>query len=184
MDLSTERITVQIIGGIRMRHLVTFIILLSSLALGIPRSGSPAPEFNLPEIEGGKNYRLSDFRGKVILLNFWASWCTGCRAEMPEFIKLQEEYGGENFVIVAVSVDSSPHKAVNFLKELEKETGRKVNFLVLYDSGKEVVKKYRPIGMPSSYLIDREGKLIRYFPSSFTEENIHILREAIKEAIR
>ena len=167
-----------------MRYLFPLILALYSLALSVPRAGSPVPEFNLPELEGGKTYQLSDFRGKVILLNFWASWCTGCRAEMPEFIKLQEEYGGGDFRIVAVNVDRSPDKAIEFLRELEKETGKRVNFLVLYDRGKKVIRKYKPIGMPSSYLINREGKLIKYFPSSFTEENIHILKKAIEEALR
>ena len=167
-----------------MRCLLVFFILLSSFALGVPRVGSPVPDFNLPELKGGKSYKLSDFRGKVILLNFWASWCTGCRAEMPEFIKIQREYGGDNFTIVAVSVDNSPDKAMDFLRELEEETGSNINFIVLYDNGKKVIRKYKPIGMPSSYLIDREGKLIKYFPSSFTEENIHILKRAIEEAVK
>lgn len=165
-----------------MRVLVFMIFV--SLSFAVPKIGAPAPDFKLPDLEGIKSYGLADFKGKVILLNFWASWCTGCKAEMPEFIKLQEEYSGKGFLIVAVNVDRDPKKAKNFLKGLEELTGKKVNFLILYDDRKEVVRKYKPIGMPSSYLIDRSGILVNYFPSSFTEENIGILKSAIEEVLK
>ncbi len=166
-----------------MRYM-TLVILLVGLVFAVPKTGSPAPDFQLPDLDGTKTYSLEDFRGKVILLNFWASWCTGCKAEMPEFIKLQEDYKDRGFLIVAVNVDRNPEKAKKFLRGLEEITGRKINFLVLYDGKKRVIKKYRPVGMPSSYLIDRNGVLVKYFPSSFTEENIGVLKKALEEVLR
>ena len=166
-----------------MRHALVLIFLLG-LAFAVPKTGAPAPDFQLPDLDGSKTHSLKDFKGKVVLLNFWASWCTGCKAEMPEFVKVQEEYKDKGFLIVAVNVDRSPEKAKEFLKGLEKLTGKSINFLVLYDGKKEVIKKYKPIGMPSSYLIDKSGVLVKYFPSSFTEENIGVLKDAIEEALR
>ncbi len=166
-----------------MRYL-TMMLFLVGLAFAVPKAGTPAPDFSLPGLDGGKTYSLDDFKGKVVLLNFWASWCTGCKAEMPEFIKLQEEYRDRGFLIVAVNVDRSPEKAEKFLKGLEELTGKEVNFLVLHDGKKEVIKRYRPIGMPSSYLIDKDGVLVKYFPSSFTEDNIGVLKGAIEEVLR
>ncbi len=160
--------------------LVAFLGVLS-LAIAVPRLGSPAPDFKLPDLHMTKEYSLEDFKGKVILLNFWASWCTGCKAEMPEFVKLQEKYGDKGFLIVAVNIDRDPMKARKFIEE---NLGDKLNFLILYDGKKKVIKAYKPIGMPSSYLIDRKGNLVKYFPSSFTEDNVHILEKAIEEALR
>jgi len=165
-----------------MRRLIFLLIL--GFVFAIPKLNAPAPDFELPALDGTKTYSLEDFKGKVVLLNFWASWCTGCKAEMPEFIKLQEEYKDKGFVILAVNVDRSPEKAKKFLRELENLTGMKVNFIVLYDGKKKVIKKYRPIGMPSSYLINKNGVLVKYFPSSFTEENVDVLKRAIEEALR
>jgi len=167
-----------------MRKVLYLLLLVVGLSSAVPKMGSPAPDFQLPDLDGSKTYSLKDFRGKVILLNFWASWCTGCKAEMPEFIKLQEEYKEKGFLIVAVNVDRNPEKAKKFLKGLEELTGRKVNFLVLHDGGKKVIRKYKPIGMPSSYLIDKGGVLVKYFPSSFTEENIGTLKNAIEEVLK
>ena len=167
------------------RKVLVLVAFGMGVLFGIPRMGHIAPNFTLPDIfEPSKTYSLSDFKGKVVLLNFWASWCTGCRAEMPEFIEVQKKYKDKGFVIVAVNVDRSPEKGINFLKELEEETGKKINFLVLYDGNKKVIRKYKPIGMPSSYLIGKDGRLIKYFPSSFTKENIDILIRAIEEALK
>ncbi len=167
-----------------MKKVFYLFVFLTAFVFAVPKMGSPAPDFQLPDLEGAKTYSLADFKGKVILLNFWASWCTGCKAEMPEFINLQEEYKDKGFLIVAVNVDRSSEKAKKFLKELEELTGKKINFLVLHDGKKKVIKKYKPIGMPSSYLIDKNGVLVKYFPSSFTEKNIGVLKNAIEEVLK
>lgn len=164
---------------------ILFGVLISyTLLFAVPKIGEKAPDFELPTLDGSKTYSLKDFKGKVVLLNFWASWCTGCKAEMPEFVKLQNEYEDKDFLIVAVNVDRTPEKAKEFLEKLQKITGKKINFLVLYDGKKKVIRVYKPIGMPSSYLISKDGVLLKYFPSSFTEENIGELKQAVEEALR
>lgn len=169
-----------------MRNLFKIFLLtglIFSLSFAGIRMGQQAPDFELPDIFTGKTYTMKDFKGKIVLLNLWASWCTGCKAEMPEFYKLQKEYKGKDFIIVAVSVDNNKDKAVEFLKHVEEKTGIKTPFVVLYDKNKKLARIYRPRGMPSSYLIDKDGKLIKIFIGSFTEENINYLKNEINKAL-
>lgn len=162
------------------------VLILAKASSAVPMEGQPALDFNLPELnDSGRTYSLKDFKGKVVLLNIWASWCTGCQAEMPEFLDMQEKYKKKPFVIVAASVDSNKNKAVDYLKGLEERTRKKVNFTVLYDKDQAIAKKdYKPRGMPASYLIDKNGTLKRIFLGSFTAANIDTLSSAIEEALK
>ena len=162
-------------------YILTLMFSIQSFA--IVKIGQPVPDFSLPDIFTGKTYTMKDFKGKIVLLNLWASWCTGCKAEMPEFYRLQKELEGKDFIIVAISIDSNKEKAIRFLKKVEKKTGIKTPFIVLWDRNKTLAKIYKPRGMPSSYLIDKDGRLIKIFIGSFTERNIGILKSAIEKAI-
>jgi len=168
-----------------MKNLLSLLIALSVLAVAFakPKVGDKAPDFELPELFTGKIYKMQDFKGKVVLLNLWASWCTGCKAEMPEFYKLQQKYKDKNFIIVAITVDNQKEKAIKFLKETEEKTGIKTPFIVLWDKGKKVARIYRPRGMPSSYLIDKDLTIKKVFIGSFTEENIHLLEKEIQKLL-
>ncbi|QWR76222.1 TlpA family protein disulfide reductase [Candidatus Magnetomonas plexicatena] len=160
-------------------------VFTAAFAFAIPMEGQPAIDFKLPEFfDTTKVYSLSDFTGKVILLNIWASWCTGCQAEMPEFMALADDFKDKGFVIVAVSVDNDAAKAVDFLKDLEAKTGKNLNFTTLYDKDKKIAKDYKPRGMPSSYLIDKTGKIKNIFPGSFSASNIGALKAAIVELLK
>jgi len=159
------------------------VLILVSISFAKPKVGDKAPDFELPELFTGKIYKMQDFKGKVVLLNLWASWCTGCKAEMPEFFKLQQKYKDKDFVIVAISVDNSKEKAIKFLKETEEKLGMKTPFIVLWDKDKKVARIYRPRGMPSSYLIDKDLIIRKVFIGSFTEENIHILEKEIQKLL-
>jgi len=164
-----------------LRMVLAVILSFSILSFAKPKVGEKAPNFELPDIFTGKTYTMEDFKGKVVLLNLWASWCTGCKAEMPEFFKLQQEY--KDFVIVAITVDNSKEKAVEFLKSIEEKTGIKTPFIVLWDKEKKVAKIYRPRGMPSSYLIDKNGVLRKVFIGSFNEDNIKALKSEIDKLL-
>lgn len=162
------------------------LLIMANASSAVPMEGQPALDFNLPELnDSGKTYSLKDYKGKVVLLNIWASWCTGCQAEMPEFLEIQEKYKKRPFLIVAVSVDSNKTKAIDYLKGLEEKTKKKVNFTVLYDKDQAIAKKeYKPRGMPASYLIDKNGTLKKIFIGSFTAANINALTAAIEEALK
>ena len=140
----------------------------------------PAYDFNLPDIfDESKVYSLEDFKGKVVLINLWASWCTGCKKEMPLFHFIQARYSDKGFTFVAVNIDDDKKNALKFLEKLEKKMDTKLNFPVLYDKDKELAEKYNPLGLPASYLIDRNGDLAQRFIGSFDNSNVINLTLAI-----
>ncbi len=108
-------------------------------------------DFSLPDLDG-KQVKLSDFKGKVILLNFWATWCGPCKAEIPGFVELQTKYRND-LVVLGFSVDDPVEKARAFATEY------KMNYPVLLGLGRdEVQEAYGPIwGIPSSFLISRDA---------------------------
>jgi thiol-disulfide isomerase/thioredoxin len=115
---------------------------------------TPAPDFTLESLDG-KNMRLSDFRGKAVLLNFWATWCGPCKIEMPWFVDFQKEYGSQGLQIVGVAMDdSSKEDIAKFAKEMG------VNYPVLL--GKEAVgDEYGGVpALPESFFIGRDGKIV------------------------
>jgi DsbE subfamily thiol:disulfide oxidoreductase len=112
-----------------------------------------APDFTLPDPRG-KKVSLQDFRGKVVFLNFWATWCESCREEMPSMERLYQEYKGKGLEIVAVNVKDKRPDALAFVKEL------KLNYPVLMDPEGEVGLLYGAFGLPVTYLIDRKGVVL------------------------
>lgn len=111
-------------------------------------------DFTMKDLQG-KDVSLSSFKGKVILLNFWATWCGPCKAEIPGFVELQNQYGKDGLVVVGYSVDDEAPKAQAFATEY------KVNYPVLLGLGREDVQDaYGPIwGIPASFVISRDGKV-------------------------
>ena len=114
---------------------------------------APAPDFTLLDPDGRK-VSLKDFRGKVVFLNFWASWCESCREEMPAMDRLYREFKGKGLEIVAVNVKDKRPAALAFVKEL------KLSYPILMDPEGEVGLLYGAFGLPLTYLIDRKGTLL------------------------
>lgn len=112
-----------------------------------------APDFTLPTPEN-KKISLKDFRGRLLLLNFWASWCQPCREEMPAMERLYQEYKGKGFAVLAVSVKDSRKDAIAFVKEL------KLTYAIALDPEGEVGLLYGAWGLPATYLIDRNGTVL------------------------
>ncbi len=119
--------------------------------------GNIAPNFTLETLEGGKT-KLTDYRGKNIIVNFWATWCPPCRAEMPDMQSFYDKHHDEDFVILAVNLTSTESNRSNIQPFLE-ELG--VTFPVLLDEENEVAEEYKVVGYPTSYFIDKAGT-IRY----------------------
>jgi peroxiredoxin len=146
--------------------LLSFVLFLPSVAFCQPPSpfaidkmiGQKAPDFTLKDLNGN-NISLSTFKGKVILLNFWASWCPPCRAEMPSMNKLNELLKKKGFVVIAVSTDRSVFDVKDYLSK------NPVNFTVLIDYNLNVSRNlYKVFMMPTTFLIDRKGIIVkRYF---------------------
>lgn len=116
--------------------------------------GKPAPDFTLASLDGG-TLKLSDFRGKAVLLNFWATWCEPCKVEMPWFVDLQKKYGPQGLQVLGVAMDdSSPKDIADFAKKMG------VNYPIAI--GKEAVgDQYGGIPyLPSTFYIGRDGKVV------------------------
>ncbi len=116
--------------------------------------GNMAPDIELPALDG-KNLKLSDLRGKAVLLNFWATYCGPCKIEMPWFVELQKEYGPQGFQIVGVAMDdASTEDIAKFAKDMG------VNYPILL--GKESVgQSYGGVSvLPTTFFVDRDGRLI------------------------
>lgn len=138
-----------------------------------PSDFKPAPDFELPDVNG-KKVRLSDFKGKVIILDFWATWCPPCRAEIPGFIELYNKYKDKGVVIIGISLDEGGVKDVlPFMKEFG------INYHILIGNYK-VTQDYGGIrGIPTTFVIDKKGniraKYVGYRPKEVFERDIIML---------
>ncbi len=119
-------------------------------------AGMPAPDFTVPGLDG-RPVSLKDYRGKVVFLNVWATWCPSCREEMPSMEKLYRELKGGAFEILAVSVDSTGAKAVAPFM-----AARSLSFPAFLDpEGKTIAKPYGVTGIPESFIIDKQGVIAK-----------------------
>ena len=116
----------------------------------------PASNFELQDMDEEK-VKLSDYRGKVVLLNFWATWCPPCIREMPSMERLHQQVDAENFKVIAVNQMEDVDQVFAFTGQLEIDP----TFAILFDSTSEVSRDYAVRGLPTTYLIDKEGN-IRY----------------------
>ena len=129
-----------------------------ALAASVPAlaivPASIAPDFTLRTLNG-PNLRLQEQRGRVVMINFWATWCGPCRQEMPHLNSLYQKYKASGFVLLGVNVDDDTRNAAEVAAKLG------VTFPVLLDTDKQVSRRYDLATMPSTVLIDRDGK-VRY----------------------
>ena len=139
-----------------MRNSILRIALTAFIICGFVSPSSvlaqKAPGFTLPG--QNKNIQLSQYRGKVVYLDFWASWCEPCKRSFPWMNELQSLYGEDGFEIIAVNLDTSRKDAEAFLKEMP------ATFDIAFDKSGKTAQAYNLKAMPSSYLIDRKGQLV------------------------
>jgi peroxiredoxin len=128
------------------------------------QSGLPAPGFSAPSLRGD-TVELESLRGKVVLLNAWATWCEPCRWEMPAMERLYEQYGGKGLVVVAVSQDQEPGPDAVEGGTLKDVAGfvaeNHLTFPVLLDPKARLTRIYGIVGLPTTFLIDRQGRIVR-----------------------
>ena len=116
----------------------------------------PAPGFTLEDMDE-ENHSLKDFHGKVVLLNFWATWCPPCRREMPSMERLYQKFNGDNFTVIAINQMEDGDHVFAYTGQLDVDP----TFTILFDKDSKVSNNYRVNGLPTTYLIDKQGN-IRY----------------------
>ncbi|MGH2668134.1 MAG: TlpA disulfide reductase family protein [bacterium] len=118
--------------------------------------GDAAPEFTARNVRTGRPASIADYRGQVVLLNVWATWCQPCRLEMPSMERLHRRLGGPDFKVVAVSIDKEDEAVVlAFVRELG------LTFDILHDRSGAIQQVYQTTGVPESFVIDRSGVIIK-----------------------
>ena len=163
---------------------IVYVSLTGSMVPSRPPTGEwqngrdqKADDFTLSTLDGG-TIRLSDLRGKVVAVNFWATWCAPCREEVPALVRLQDEYRRRGVVIVGVSIDEEGPAVVRPFAE---EFG--INYPVVFDDG-TVMRRYEgAAALPTTYFITRRGRIRRYMPGALTyEAAASVLDELLAEA--
>jgi peroxiredoxin len=145
-------------------------------AFAAKQISGPAPDFTLKTLSG-KNIKLSEMRGTVILLNFWASWCAPCRLEMPLLSELHTKYKDLGFAVLGVNVEEDVNMPRRYIAD------RPVDFPVLLDNTNKVSKLYKVIAMPTTVLIDRDGNM-RYLHQGYKPGDEKKYQKMLKKLIR
>ncbi len=130
--------------------LVAFTLMSSNSAFATEKLSGPAKDFTLKS-RSGKNIRLAEQKGNVVLINFWASWCAPCRQEMPKLEELHNKYKDLGFVLLGINLDATPDLSKKLLKDI------KVTFPVLFDPENEVSEAYNVESMPTTVIVDKNG---------------------------
>ena len=151
-------------------------VLAAGTAVAAIAPSSTAPDFTLHTMNG-PNMRLQEQRGKVVMINFWATWCGPCRQEMPHLDRLYDKYKSSGFVLMGINVDDDTRNAAAVAAKLG------VRFPVLLDTDKQVSRLYDLSTMPSTVIVDRDGK-VRYvhrgYLSGYEETYDRQVRELLK----
>lgn len=123
------------------------------------RSGSLAPDFSLPVQGGGPDVSLAALRGKIVFVNFWATWCAPCREEAPSLERLYEQLHPEGFEVLAISIDNADASSAidSFRRDLS------LSFPIPLDPSKRVYDAYQVFGVPETFLVDPEGRVLEHF---------------------
>ena len=136
-----------------------------------------APDFSLPDLSG-KPIALSSLRGKVVLLDFWATWCVPCRQEIPRFVELQNQYGDHGLQIVCVSMDDSADPVLDFYKQY------KMNYPVVMGDAKTGEAYGGVLGLPIAFVIGRDGRIAFKLVGPITADNFQsVLGAEIERAL-
>ncbi len=139
-------------------------------------AGDTAPDFRAPALEGIELLSLADYRGKVVYLDFWASWCAPCATALPVLDSFRDEFGADEFQVLAVNVDSDPKKARAFLSR------RPVGYPSVSDPAGRLPQQFGIETMPTSFLIDRQG-VIRLVHRGFKKSDADELRNQIRKLV-
>ncbi|MFQ3566592.1 MAG: TlpA disulfide reductase family protein [Aggregatilineales bacterium] len=165
------------LGAILLLGAVLVVAAIIGLALaraqqGQPLSG-PAPDFAFTTFEG-ESYRLSDFRGSVVVINFWASWCASCRSEAPHLEAAWQHYAPRGDVVfIGIAYADNGPRSLAYIDEFS------ISFLNAPDIGTRISRQYGITGVPETFIIDREGNVARFIYAGVTEAQIRSIVDGL-----
>ena len=161
------------------RPSMLFLICLCSTPIRAEsvRPGQIAPDFSLPLLRENTPIALANFRGKLVYLDFWASWCPPCRVSMPELESLQEEFPADRFTVLAVNLDEDRSKALKFLERVP------VSYQILVDSDGKIPARYQLPGMPTGYLLDASG-VVLHVHKGYRPGDKELIRQLVIEHLK
>jgi len=170
----------EISAPVRLRNLLraacAAIVFAAAASASAVENGKPAPDFTLPVLGSADKVGLAQLKGKIVFVDFWASWCGPCRQSLPQYDKLNTELAAQDFRLLAINLDEDDADANGFLKE------HPVHYTVLRDPAGAVPKAFGLVGMPTSYLIDRDG-VVRAQHSGFNPSDIDTLRKQVHDLL-
>jgi len=169
---------------INLKNIFIVSSLLCVTVFAAPGVGDKAVAFKFPSLTKAKtSIEMKNYNDELVLLNVWASWCKGCKKEMPFFHKLGKKYQSDKFRILAVNIDNKGRKAQGFVKKLNGKLGEKAHITFAYDKKKTLPAIYEAKAVPFSLLV-KNGKIIKSYLGSFDENNEHELIADIETALK
>ena len=152
--------------------MVVMLLATSGLTTALALSaGQPMPEIGLTTLDG-KKVTAQALRGKVVVVDFWATWCGPCKVELPILQKLYQKYGKQGLLVVGVSVDRDAGNLPKFLSKLG------VTFPIAHDAGHSVAERFKPAKMPSSFIVGRDG-IVKFVHAGFNAEDAAVFEKEI-----
>jgi thiol-disulfide isomerase/thioredoxin len=151
---------------------VLALISLPLFGLGPASVGKMAPNFKLKNIKNGEDISLQDYRGKTVILDFWATWCAPCKESLPELERLARE--NQSLSVLTVNIDDKRDNAIRFLNKYD------LQLTAVFDKNKDVVGMYEIPAMPSAIIIDKEG-YIRYLHLGYNKNHFEEIQKEVRE---
>jgi peroxiredoxin len=165
-------------GSRHWRHGILLCWILLLTGCGEQRfEAKQAPDFTLPSLGGGESISLQDYRGQVIYLTFWASWCVPCRQEMPYLAQLWQRHRDSGLQVIGINVEEDATTALQFADELQ------LPFPLAWDQNRAVSKLYRVPGFPTHFIVDRRGK-IRFSGLGFNLADVAAVSQEVETLLQ
>ena len=168
----------------KLKQCLIVLLFVTTSSFASAEVGDKAISFALPNLlSESEEIQMKDYDDGLVLLNVWASWCKGCKKEMPFFHKLGKKYKQNKFTVVAINIDNKSKKAKGFLDKLNNKLDEQAEITFVYDKKKSMPKAYEAKAVPFSLLI-KNGEIIKTYLGSFDENNeqdlIHDIEAALK----